>query len=314
MPFENLIGNEPVKKHLLSALQKKTLPTTLVFHGPNGVGKSLFARELAKKFMDVNENGSSRIDRNNHPDFHVYFPEGKGKIHSIGCIRSIIDEVFKPPFEAKEKVFVIHDAEKMQPEAAHALLKTLEEPTLDTTLILLTSHLAEILPTILSRALKLRFTDLSETEIVDFLEKEKKKSLSQARYAAKLAQGSLAKALAILDSDCEKKKKILFDLLCTTNYLDFLTKAQEVQNLMEESFDEELIFSQILMWFRDLHLLKDQIDPKYLYFPEIQSYEIKNPPAMGAVIDTLDKARLASKRHIKLSHCLEFLFLKLQMI
>ena len=52
-----------------------------------------------------------KIATGNHPDLHVYAPEGKSDLHPIASIHQIINEMALPPFEAKNKVFVIEDAE-----------------------------------------------------------------------------------------------------------------------------------------------------------------------------------------------------------
>lgn len=139
MIFDEIPGNESIKIYLRKGIQNHSLHHTLLFSGPQG---SLFAHALAKELSAP-------------PDLHVYLPEGKGGLHSIETIRELIDEVRKPPFQAKRKVFLLEQAERMQPAAANALLKTLEEPEQDSTIILITEKPQEILPTIVSRCIQL---------------------------------------------------------------------------------------------------------------------------------------------------------------
>jgi DNA polymerase III delta prime subunit len=133
-----------------NALAKDTLPSVLLLIGQD---LELHAKELATKLLATT---STRLDSGNHPDYHVLHPEGKSGLHTIDSLRLLIDQIFTAPFEATHKVFLIHNAERMQPAAANALLKALEEPLLDTTLILLAHTTRDMLPTILSRCTQLR--------------------------------------------------------------------------------------------------------------------------------------------------------------
>lgn len=148
MKFSEILGNEPIKAYLERGIKTNSLHHTLLFCGPEGVGKVLFARALAHELL-----GRS----GDHPDLHLYYPEGKSGTHSIESLRGLIEEVRKPPFEAKRKVFIIERAERMQPAAANALLKTLEEPELDCVIILITHRPQELLPTLVSRCAQLNF-------------------------------------------------------------------------------------------------------------------------------------------------------------
>jgi len=86
-----------------------------------------------------------------HPDLHHYYPEGKHALHSVESMRSLANDVALSPFQAAYKVFMVHDAERMLPVSANALLKTLEEPAKQTVILFLTLAQDKLLPTLLSR-------------------------------------------------------------------------------------------------------------------------------------------------------------------
>src|SRR5580692_991868 len=113
MPFSKLIGNELAKAALLRMVEQKSVPNTLLFYGPDGVGKSLFALALTELLMGPSH--TPKLHSSNHPDLHVYVPEGKSATHPVDNIRKLNDEVALPPFEAPVKVFLIHDAHQMLP-------------------------------------------------------------------------------------------------------------------------------------------------------------------------------------------------------
>ena len=103
-----------------------------------------------------------------HPDIHEIYPEGK--YHPIASLRTMIDDTALTPFEAPYKVFLIHDAERMQPAAANALLKTFEEPSNRTVIMLLTSYPDRLLPTILSRCQTYTFHENTTPQIDELLD------------------------------------------------------------------------------------------------------------------------------------------------
>jgi DNA polymerase-3 subunit delta' len=201
--FDSILGNEPIKAYFRKAIEEDRFPHALLFVGLDGIGKNLFAQALALHFLQTTP---SRVENETHSDFHVVRPEGKTGLHTIDALRNLIDKVHSAPFEAPAKVFIIHDAERMQPAAANALLKTLEEPTPDTYLILLSSSLAEILPTIQSRCSILHFQSLSVDQIASLL---KQRELDP-RFAL-TAQGSAGKAFELAQR--EPVEESLFPLL-----------------------------------------------------------------------------------------------------
>jgi DNA polymerase-3 subunit delta' len=107
------------------------------------------------------------------------------------------------PAMGSRKVFIIGDAEALVPqeasqEAANALLKLLEEPPSDTTMIVTAADIETLLPTIRSRLLPVRMQPVSQEEVVDFLQEVRGAQPEQARMAARLSDGSIGRALAFL--------------------------------------------------------------------------------------------------------------------
>jgi DNA polymerase-3 subunit delta' len=118
--FDDIIGNDQIKNYLAGMVEKRMIAQSLLFAGPDGIGKSLFAQSFAKLIVGA-KNPS-------HPDIYHYHTEGKIGMHSIQSMRQFSEEVYLGPYEAKKKVFIIHDAHRMLTYSANALLKTFEEP------------------------------------------------------------------------------------------------------------------------------------------------------------------------------------------
>lgn len=299
-------------------VEQASVPNTLLFSGPSGVGKAKYALALAYLLMGPSHH--QKLNSGHHPDLHIYFPEGKAHLHSIDAIRFFIDEVGMPPFEAPVKVFVLHDAHLMLPASSNALLKTLEEPHLDSYIILLTSEPESMLPTILSRCRKIPFFPIPEKQMLAYLEKELNQTPEEARKTAFLAHGSFARAHQAISQSQNEKQKILQKILFTgtADYPQFLKLCAELESACGLSKTDEAeesdsmlsqmdaLFEEIANWYRDLYLLAQGVDRSFLSDP--QAKQMPPPPSLECVLEAIGRARLALQRHLKLRVVLEELF------
>lgn len=322
MLFSKLIGNDLAKSALQRMVLQSSVPNTLLFYGPDGVGKSLFAIALAELLMGSNH--ALKLTSQNHPDLHIYRPEGKSAIHTMETIRKLIDEASLPPYEAPVKVFIIHDAHQMLPYSSNALLKTLEEPPFHCYFILLTSSLDSILPTIASRCRKVPFFPIPQSQIESLIKENWEKKPDEARRIAFLSHGSLAKAKQLTQNTQLPWRRQLLEILSLNlphDYPQFQKLALELeQSCTAEEDDEETslidtdaIFEEIAAWYRDLHLLKEQIAPEYLYHLDSMDrlkLALSNPiPPLEKILEQIAKSRLALQRNIRLRNVLENFFL-----
>ena len=180
-----------------------SVPPSLLFSGPRGVGKFQAAATLAKAQNCLEQDGDacgrcsvcSRIDRNEHPDVLILRPEGAGRQLKADAVRRIVADTPFRPFEGRRRVAVLVDAERMNKTAANTLLKTLEEPPPWAQLILVTSNAAALLSTILSRCQVYRFSPLAIDELTDLLVSQHGIDRERAVLLSSLSGGSLTKAL-----------------------------------------------------------------------------------------------------------------------
>ncbi len=305
--FENIIGNDHVKDILQKNISSRSIPNTILFQGPDGIGKSLFAKEIAKKLISTSDN---KIEHGSHPDFHLYLP-ADNSIHSIKSMRNMIDEVYKPPYEGNAKVFVIHDAEKMLESSANALLKTLEEPNFDSYIILLSSKPSELLPTIKSRCFKVNFSPIEIQKIVAYLESECGKSRGLATYIAKMAAGSIGHAYFLANNEnIEQMLEKLLDIL-KSQCIPVIDDIEEICNSLNSINDGiEIVFSTILMWFRDQTLCLTGANMDNLFFRDDMP-ETPLELSLENIHYYLDRAKDAINRNIKHSTCLHNFFIEL---
>ena len=139
-------------------------------------------------------------------------------------IRSMQRDVYLKPFEGKRKVVIIAEAEYMHISSANSLLKTLEEPPEDTTMILTTSDINQLLPTVISRCQQIRFGRIPLVMIAEKLESDHGVEKQRALHLAHLSNGSYGRALDFLRGEKQDIRQEAWELLKVaadgkTNYI-----------------------------------------------------------------------------------------------
>jgi DNA polymerase-3 subunit delta' len=234
MPFSDLIAQDRALGPLRSALRRGALHHAYLFGGPEGVGKARAARLLAQAANCEASAPSAggrddacgtcgpcrKIARGVHPDVIVlseeramakagtWEPKG-GRTPSkdivVDQVRDLVDRRLSlKRFEGRRRFVLIDPADAMNPQAQNALLKTLEEPPEDTTLVLVASSPDSLLPTIRSRCLRVPFAPIPADAVAARLVADGHPP-DKARLAAALSGGSLGRALAADDEALEAR-------------------------------------------------------------------------------------------------------------
>ena len=237
MDLSHILGNERIKAYLNRMVEQERVGHSLLFAGPDGIGKSLFADALAEHLLLDGSKAASQRDklrRRSHPDLHHYYPQGKVAMHSIDAMRQFSEEVVLPPNEAPCKIFVIHDADRMLTTSANALLKTFEEPSAHTVIVLLSSAPQLLLPTVLSRCRTLHFQPLSEQEVMEGLARiHPELSEQEAGQFGLQAGGSLGRALRLYQAGNDGYRSILLQLLRQATRMNYVEAAEIIQQLSD---------------------------------------------------------------------------------
>lgn len=182
------IGNSRLTKYLDNSLVNFTLAQTYIFAGPENLGKSTLALAFARNLL-LSDGQTLEGFSTVNSDLHILEREEGKKNISIEAVRGFIKMLSLSSFLNSYKIGIIKEAETLSPEAANALLKTLEEPREKVIIILLASTI-ELLPaTIASRAQILYFYPVASSEIYDYLLTELKVTRSKAKDISALASG-----------------------------------------------------------------------------------------------------------------------------
>ena len=180
MPFRDISGHRHLFGMMGRAVERGTLPPSLVFAGPDGVGKRRAAVALAQLLNCLSPRhepapdacgecaACRRIARGVHADVLVVEPGDTGSI-KVDQVRDAVERSAYRPFEGRRRVVIVDDADAVLPEAQNALLKTLEEPPAASTFILVTSRPDMLLPTVRSRCQQTRFGRLAPADVAAVL-------------------------------------------------------------------------------------------------------------------------------------------------
>lgn len=209
--LSQLVGQEAVKKSLLSGFQSNKLSHAYIFVGPRGTGKTSTARILAKMVncetlatsdLPCNKCATciSITDGSNLDLIEIDAASNRG----IEDMRSLRERIKFSPSAARKKVYIIDEVHMLTTEAFNALLKTLEEPPAHVLFILATTEATKIPQTILSRVQRLDFKLAKPGELVEALTKivqQEKIDIEEEalRLLVRQAGGSFRDGVKLLD-------------------------------------------------------------------------------------------------------------------
>lgn len=226
MTLRDIIGHRRLTTLIARAIERESLPPTLLFAGPSGVGKWAVARATAQAVNCIEPVKSEdlaldacgkcrscdRIARGVHVDVIALQPDDRASI-KIEPVRDVLSKTGFRPFEGRKRVVLIREADSLEPAAQNSLLKSLEEPPPGTMFILTTAVPGALLQTVRSRCMRLRFGRLTAAEVSTALTRDHEYTEVEARQAAPLADGSLGQALALIDNDLSMFRELAIGLL-----------------------------------------------------------------------------------------------------
>jgi DNA polymerase-3 subunit delta' len=277
--LSDIRGQNQVLGALSRALEGDRLPNAYLFEGPSGVGKQTVALALAKARLCPQKPGRgcdacsvcARVTAGNHPDARVFPPRSEGNRNlPVDTLRKEILPVAQfAPFEGSAAFLIFPEADvsfpEQHPEAANALLKTLEEPRPNVVFVLLTDRPDRLLITIRSRCQRVRFARLGPLILEHVLEKE---GVPQEQWEAALAlaDGRADRALAMA------KDGFAGQLLEQALRIDKCVERGEPGRLVELSEeltkrdDLPLLLETLATFYRDVAASALELEPHHLYF------------------------------------------------
>ena len=207
--FKDIIGHNQIVDHLKNAIRMEKVSHAYILNGENNAGKMMLAEAFAmalqceahKEEPCMECRSCHQAKDHNQPDI-IYVSHDKPNVISVDDIRQQINnDIVIKPYNSKYKIYIVDEAEKMNPQAQNALLKTIEEPPAYGIILLLTTNADSFLPTILSRCITLNLKSVNEELIKSHLMKKYQIPDYQADVCAAFAQGNVGKAIQLAASD-----------------------------------------------------------------------------------------------------------------
>lgn len=241
--WQDIVSHKRITETLGRAIDSGKVGHAYLFMGPRGIGKGTVALAFARGIV------ASRVPLP-HPDVTEIQTDTQNVL--IEHMRELTQNALLTPLVAQRKVFIVHKADKLTPQAANSLLQVLEEPPPSVVVILL-ANTPNVLPTIRSRCQVLSFGALDEAETLKVLERigPALPDKTRMRQAARLCFGSPGEALRLLDEGGR--------VLCAleewvARYLG-LTLEERLNYLVKLEKEPEALYDYVYylaIWMRDL--------------------------------------------------------------
>ncbi len=307
MDFKGIVGHEDIIRHFKSSIELDKVSHAYIINGEVDSGKKMLAKAFATTLqceqgeVDPCNRCKSclQAESGNHPDIITVTHE-KPNIISVDEIREqVLDSICIKPYRSKYKIYIIPEAQLMNVQAQNALLKTIEEPPEYGIIILLTSNLDKILPTVLSRCMVLNTKPVRERDMLEHLVKHLGLSEDKAYFCLDFAQGNLGKAIKLATND-EYVQVInaVVSVLKEIQDMDVEGLAKALACIQQFKMSINDYMDLMMMWYRDVLMLKVTGNIDKLLFKGEYSTMKKQAGVLSykAIEDKIEAIERAKKR------------------
>ena len=321
--FEEIIGHQEVVQHLRNAMETDKVSHAYIFEGEKGAGKKILARAFAKALQCTGEGsrpcGTCRsciqTDSHNHPDIMEVTHDKPNTIGVDDIREQVVADAQVRPYSSRYKIYIIPEAEKMNPQAQNALLKTIEEPPEYVIILLLTTNTFSLLPTIRSRCVTLNMKPVPNEEVRRYLMEHVEIPDYEADICVAFAQGNIGKAVRLASS--ERFAEIMaaaIHLVTHAKDMDIQEITQAVKAAAEFKVDIRDYLDILAVWYRDVLYFKATSDANGIIFKEnmrtiAEQTKRASYEGLEDVLEGIRKAKARLTANVNFDLTMELLFL-----
>ena len=307
--FTDIIGQEQLKEHLPNAISMNKVSHAYIINGERSSGKEFIARIFAMA-LQCEKGGTEPCGEchsckqamsNNQPDI-IYIGHEKPNTIGVEDIRGQINnDIGIKPYSSPRKIYIMNEGEKMTVQAQNALLKTLEEPPEYAVILILTTNVEALLPTILSRCVVLNMKPVPDAKVKKYLMEELGVPDYKANICVAFARGNIGKAKLLASSEeFEKVKDEAITLVKYINDMEINEIVKAIKKITEYKFDVNDYLDILSVWYRDVLLYKATKDINSLIFKdELQQIRRVADRSTYEGIETIVNALQQAKRRLE---------------
>ncbi|MBD5545716.1 MAG: DNA polymerase III subunit [Lachnospiraceae bacterium] len=324
--FRDIIGQEQLIEHLQNAIKTGKVAHAYIINGERSCGKEFVARVFAAA-LQCEEEGEKpcgkcrsckQAQSQNQPDIITVLHE---KPNTIGVedIRTKINyDIGIKPYSSPRKIYIMNEGEKMTVQAQNALLKTLEEPPAYAVIMILTTNLETLLPTILSRCVVLNMKPVADEKVKRYLMEEQHIPEYKADVCVAFARGNLGRAKALATSEeFDNIKHEAVTLLKYIRDMEIHEIVAAIKKISQYQFEINDYLDILSVWYRDVLLFKATNDANHLIFKEEIQYirKVADQSAyegIEIILDALEKAKARLRANVNFDLTMELLLLTIK--
>ena len=324
--FSEIVGHEQIKEHMQAAIRDKKPFHAYLFQGEEGVGKEALARTFAAGLQCQSESADKpckecvscrQMESGNQPDV-IWVTREKASLGVDEIREQLCNTMDIKPFSSPYKIYLVPEAEKMTEAAQNALLKTIEEPPEYGIVILMTSNISALLPTIQSRCLTMEFRPLRTAVVESYVKEHCQVPDYQARASAAFAQGNLGKAMRYAKSeDFIERKDHIISLLRHVEQMDLSEMLAVIKDLGTRKDEVRDYIDLMVLWYRDVLLFKATKDINQLLFQDEASYisreaSHRSYEKIEEILQAFEKAKVRLRANVNFDITMELMLLALK--
>ena len=324
--FSEIVGHEQIKEHMQAAIRDKKPFHAYLFQGEEGVGKEALARTFAAGLQCQSESADKpckecvscrQMESGNQPDV-IWVTREKASLGVDEIREQLCNTMDIKPFSSPYKIYLVPEAEKMTEAAQNALLKTIEEPPEYGIVILMTSNISALLPTIQSRCLTMEFRPLSTAVVESYVKEHCQVPDYQAEIDASYAQGSIGKAKeAATSQEFADMTANALKILKYANSMEVYELTEAIKTLTADKNNINDYLDIFQFWFRDVLMFKATREIDNLVFKQEINFireqaSERSYENIEKILEALEKTKVRLRANVNLELALELLFLTIR--
>ena len=326
--FKDVVGHKNIIKYISSAVQADAVSHAYILNGERGSGKRLLANLFAMSLQCQNreEDGEAcgkcqsckQAQNGNQPDI-IKVTHEKPNTISVDDIRTQVNnDIVIKPYSSKYKIYIIPEADLMSAQAQNALLKTIEEPPEYAVIMLLTSNIDSLLPTIRSRCVRLDLKVVDDSLVKEYLMEHLQVPDYQAEIDASYAQGSIGKAKeAATSQEFADMTANALKILKYANSMEVYELTEAIKTLTADKNNINDYLDIFQFWFRDVLMFKATREIDNLVFKQEINFireqaSERSYENIEKILEALEKTKVRLRANVNLELALELLFLTIR--